>query len=730
MKSADKKIRNRLKSIWNWFGPNDFVRVIFVAVLAMLLGVIGLCSIVLMLQDDLPDLEKLTSYKPRLTTHILDRNGVLIKELYAQRRLMIPLDSIPQHAVDALLTTEDSRFYDHWGIDVIRIFGAALVDIATFSVQQGASTITQQLARDLFLHKERTFTRKFQEALVAVQIERNYSKREILEMYLTQIYFGHGAYGIQAASQKYFQKSAKDLSIAQSALLAALPKAPEFYTPFRRPQKALERRNLVLRLMYNRDLISEEQFVTAIRDTLFINRGSIDKPLGIAPYFTEQIRQQMHDEGQLHGFDYLTDGVTVHTTLDATLQEFAEAAVDSHIHPFQSAYRMRFINSNREEVTVALYDSTGLNSEGKSVIPLDSLYSDSMRIDSLFPARSVVQIAVVAIDPDNGDILAMIGGRDFVHSKFNRAVQAIRQPGSVFKPVAYTTAIDNGYSPTFELYNQDVVLTMADGTRWVPHNYGYSHGGLTTLREALRRSLNLIAARLVQEVVPPRMVVKYARQLGFSTHIAAVDAVALGASGVYPIEATSAFAVFAAGGIYSTPRYWRSIEDRFGNEIAENPVRQRVALSAETAYIMTDMLSTVINRGTGGSARWKYQFYKTAAGKTGTTNDFTDAWFIGFTPELVCGVWVGLDDPAEQLGRGQSGGIAALPVWARFMKMAYDSTGLEDVEFKIPPGIAQATICADTKLLPTRYCPKRLDEVFRREMVPKETCTKHRGKGN
>ncbi len=695
-----------------------------------MIGLAGLSSIVLMLEDDLPDLEKLTGYKPRLTTRILDRNGVLLKELYAQRRLMIPLDSIPQHTIDALLTTEDSRFYNHWGIDVIRIFGAALVDIATFSVKQGASTITQQLARDLFLHKERTFTRKFQEALVAVQIERNYSKREILEMYLTQIYFGHGAYGIQAASQKYFQKSAKDLSLAQSALLAALPKAPEYYTPFRRPQKALERRNLVLRLMFNRELISEDQFVSAIRDTLFVNRGSIHKPLGIAPYFTEQIRQQMHEEGQRLGFDYLTDGVTVHTTLDSTLQTFAEASIDTHIHPFQSAYRKRFISDNHEEVTLALYDSTALDDEFKSVISLDSLYGDSLKIDSLFPKRAIVQVALIALDPDNGDILAMIGGRDFVKYKFNRAVQAIRQPGSVFKPVAYTTAIDNGYSPTFELYNQDVVLTMHDGTRWVPHNYGYSHGGLTTLREALRRSLNLIAARLVQEVVPPRMVVKYARLLGFSTYIAAVDAVALGASGVYPIEATSAFSVFSAGGIYSTPRYWLSIEDRFSNTIAENPVRQRVALSAETAYIMTDMLSTVINRGTGGSARWKYQFYKNAAGKTGTTNDYTDAWFIGFTPELVCGVWVGLDNPAEQLGRGQSGGVAALPVWARFMKMVYDSTALEDVEFKVPPGIAKATICADTKLLPTRYCPKKLDEVFRREMVPKQTCTKHKGIGN
>ncbi len=715
----------RIKLIWRRFGTNDFTRAIWLGTSLFVLGCVGLYLIWALLQSHLPDLEKLQNYKPRLTTRILDRNGELLKELYAQRRLMIPLDSIPQHTIDALLTTEDSRFFDHWGIDIVRIFGAALHDIITLSKRQGASTITQQLARDLFLYKERTFTRKISEMLVAIEIERNYSKLEILEMYLTQIYFGHGAYGIQAACQKYFQKSAADITLAESALLAALPKSPEYYTPFRNPKEALQRRNLVLNLMYNKGLITEEELVFALTDELNVNKGSIYRPLGTAPYFTEDIRQQMHKEGQVVGFDYLTDGITVRTTLDANIQRFAEAAVDSHIHSFQSAYRWRFVNDNHEEIAVALYDSSALDFDGKSIISLDSLLTDSLKIDSLFPNRAVVQLALIAMDPQTGDILAMIGGRDFTEYKFNRAVQAIRQPGSVFKPVAYTAAIDNGYSPSFELYNQDVVLTMGDGTRWVPHNYDNSHGGLTTLREALRRSLNLVAARLVQEVVPPRMVRKYARLLGYTTRIAAVDAIALGSSGVIPIEATSAFGVYAGGGIYSKPRYWLSIEDRFGATLKTNPINQRVALSAETAYIMTDMLSTVMNRGTGGSVRWKYQFYKTAAGKTGTTNDFTDAWFIGFTPKLVCGVWVGLDNPAEQLGRGQSGGVAALPIWARFMKMTYDSLGWEDTEFEVPQGIASATICSQTKQIATRYCPNREDEIFRRDMVPKQTCPKH-----
>jgi penicillin-binding protein 1A len=479
--------------------------------------------------------------------------------------------------------------------------------------------------------------------------------------------------------------------------------------------------------MLAQEQITRQEYRNALESPIeLIPRDSSLYNYGIAPYFTEMIRQELSVEGTLLGFDYLEDGLQIHTTLDARMQEFAERAVKDHFTPFQSAYRHRFIARSMKEIALALYDSTVIDEDGEVLIPLDTLMLDSLRIDSMYSRRSIVQIAMVVLDPHNGDILAMIGGRDFAKSKFNRAVQAIRQPGSIFKPFTYVTAIDNGYPTTFELLNQDVVIINDDGTRWVPQNYDHSHGGLTTLREALRRSLNLIAVRLVQEVVPSKLVRRYAQQMGISTRIAAVDAIALGASGVYPIEMTAAFSAFGNGGILCTPRGLLSVEDRFGDEISSYPAKRKVALSQETAYIMTDMLSTVINRGTGGSSRWKWHFYKTAAGKTGTTNDYTDAWFVGFTPNLACGVWVGLDDPSESLGRGQSGATAALPIWANFMKMAYDSLDIEDMDFEIPSGIVELTVCGITKEIATPYCPTKLEEVFRKDAQPQGMCPQHK----
>jgi len=713
--------------IWRSLAPNNFVRMIWVGIAsgAIVLGSVGL--ILRSLSSDLPSLDQLKDYEPHLTTRILDRNGELLTELYTQRRLAKPLDRVPQHTIDAIIATEDRRFYDHWGVDIVRVIRAALIDITTFSVRQGASTITQQLARDLHLHKRQTVIRKIREILTAIQIERNYSKREILEMYLTQIYFGHGAYGIGSAAQKYFGKSAEELSLVESALLAALPKAPARYSPRFHPERALKRRNLVLRGMLSQEFISRTEYLSAIKTPLeVIPRQDKKHDYGIAPYFSEMIRQILSEEGHRLGFDYLEDGLTVHTSLDAQMQFLAETAVENHIQPFQSVYRARFVRRSIDEIALALHDSSALDENGKAIVAFDSIMADSALIDSLFPKQAIVQVALVALDPQTGDILSLIGGRDFNLSKFNRAVQAIRQPGSVFKPFAYIAAIDNGYPPTYELLNQDVVLVNDDGTRWVPQNYDLSHGGLTTLREALRLSLNLISVRLVQEIVPPKMVRRYARQMGITTPIAAVDAIALGASGVYPIEATAAFAALAAGGIHSRSRGLVSIEDRFNDYIAQYPVKRQLALSSETAYIITDMLAAVINRGTGGSARWKYKFYKTAAGKTGTTNDFTDAWFIGFTPKLVCGVWVGLDDPAESLGRGQSGAVAALPIWANFMKSVYDSLAWEDTPFEMPPGVVRLTICDKTKKIATPYCPVKVEEVFREDAQPLKTCHKHR----
>ncbi len=716
--------------IWRLLGGNDFVRMIYAGLIIAFIVSSAVGYTIWTLSQDLPDLDQLKDYEPRLTTRIHDRNGELLTELFTQKRLITPLNRVPQHTLDALLATEDRRFFDHWGVDMIRVIGATVINISTLSIREGASTITQQLARDLYLHKRRTFTRKIREILTALQIERNYSKQEILEMYLTQIYFGHGAYGIGSAADLYFNKKPEELDIEESALLAALPKAPGRYSPYFHPERARWRRNIVLRGMLSQGFITAEEFNAAREKPLQLaERNSQTYNYGDAPYFTEMIRQELSSEGKRYGFDYLEDGLIVQTTLDKRIQDFAETAIDSFMTEFQSEYRKRFIEREKDRITLALYDSSAFNKQGKSKIPLDTLIADSVKIDSLFPAKSIAQVALIALDPLSGDILAMIGGRDFNKSKFNRATQAVRQPGSIFKPFAYIAAIDNGYPPTFELLNQDVVIINPDGSRWVPQNYDLSHGGPTTLREALRMSLNLVSVRLVQDVVPPSLVKKYARQLGISTPIAAVDAIVLGASGVYPIEITSAFAALGNGGILCNPRGMTEIKDRFGETIAEYSVAKRVALSGATAYIITDMLKTVINRGTGGSARWKYKFYQNAAGKTGTTNDYTDAWFIGFTPKIACGVWVGLDDPSQSLGPGQSGSRAALPIWATFMKSVYDSLEWEDESFEIPSGVVWREICDDTKDLATPYCPTKVKEIFREDAQPMQKCKKHRKLG-
>ncbi|MBM3329027.1 MAG: PBP1A family penicillin-binding protein [Calditrichaeota bacterium] len=706
-------------NIWRRLGRDDFTRTVVAGGMALALFIILIGLTLFLLSSDLPGIDELRSYEPHLATRLLDRNGEVLTELFAQRRIATPLDQVPHHLINAILAIEDTRFHSHWGVDVARVFKAALIDIMSLSLKQGASTITQQLARDVYLHKRRTFGRKIKETMTAIQIERAYSKREILEMYLTQIYFGHGAYGIAAASERYFGKAPVDLTLSEAALLTGLPKAPGLYSPIVKPEASLRRRNLVLRRMHDVGFIGDEEYRSAVAETLKIEPHEGSSEIGVAPYFTEVVRQRLSQEGETYGFDYLADGLTVRTTLDAHMQRIAEQAVVEHLGPFQSDYRYRFFQRHREVIARRLY--------GASDVPWSRVRADSLRVDSAFAAKAVVQVALIALDPATGDILALVGGRDFRESKFNRAVQAVRQPGSVFKPFAFTAVIDNGYSPAFELLNQDVVVTQVDGSRWTPQNYDGSRGGLTTLREALRRSLNLVTVRLTQEVVPPQMVADYARQMGITTRIDPVDAVGLGASGVIPLEITAAFAVFASGGVHQRPRMMVSLEDRFGETLANYPIVPRVALSAETAYIMSDLLRDALNRGTGASARWLYHFTADAAGKTGTTNDFTDAWFVGFTPHLVCGVWVGLDDPAESLGPGQSGAAAALPIWARFLKMAYDSLEIPDAPFPVPAGVIRVRICQDTRSVATPWCPAAYEEIFRTDARPTETCQRHKG---
>lgn len=694
------------------------------------LGLVGLVLLVLfgmglgvylrVLYKQLPSLEQLEHYNPRLTTTLLSADGKVIKELYTQRRLYVPLEQIPDDMIQALLVTEDRDFYRHWGINLWRIFRAAVYDVLHVSFRQGASTLTQQLARNLFLSPEKTVDRKLKETLTALQIERTYSKPEILEMYLTQHNFGHGAYGVEAAAELYFNKSASELTLEECALLAAQLKAPSHYSPFKHPEAALGRRNLILKFMRQSGYLSKERYTAAVNTPVNIVPRSDLGNLGTAPYFTESVRQQLEQLGDSLGFDYYKDGLTVYTTLDSRLQACAETTVKAQLDTLQKVFTKRFLRSIAPDLIRAKYPKI-------TYAEYKDLMADKVRMDTLFAAQALVQVAFVALDPSTGAILALIGGRDFNESKFNRAVQAIRQPGSTFKPFAYTAAVDNGYPPTYRLLNQDVVVNLPNGQRWAPENYDHSRGGLTTLREGLQRSLNLIAVRLVQEVVRPTDVVRYAHQMGISTKLDAVDAIALGACSVIPIEMTAAFGSFANHGVLCQPFGIQRIVKGEGDVLFEQIPQRKVALSEQTAYIMTDMLRSVVDHGTGAATRSVYGFYRPAAGKTGTTNDFTDAWFIGFTPQLVAGVWIGLDDPAVSLGEGMSGAHAALPIWANFMRMAYDSLGWEEADFTMPDGVVRMDICADSFLKAGPYCPTVIKEVYRVDDAPMDMCNIHTG---
>jgi len=660
---------------------------------------VGLCLIFIILiiylyilSRDLPSLTQLEHYDPELATKIYSQDGVIIKELFTKKRILIPLDQIPEYMVQAVLATEDHKFYKHWGINVKRFMYVMFINLAHMKYQQGASTITQQLARQLYLDLEKKISRKIKEWITAIQIERTYTKYEILEMYLNQMNFGHGNYGVQAASLEFFGKDAKDMTLEECALLAGLLQRPTSYYPYRYPDRAKQRRNLVLHNMLRRGFITEDQYQQAKNIPLNLIEHDPEKENGIAPYFSEYIRQELQQRYQM---DLYKGGYSVYTTLDTRVQAAAEKAVKTHLDMLQTKFNKRLISRNKARQYIDPQVLAGKSDQ--------ELKQNEQLLDSLLTESLPIQVALVALDPRNGYVLAMIGGRDFDKSKWNRVVQSKRQPGSTFKPIVYTAAIANGYSPCFELLNQPVVLYLPNGDRWAPHNYDYSQGGPTMLRDGLKRSLNLVTARLVQEVVPPKTVADYGHKLGLTTPIPPYDAIALGSADVILIEITSAFGVFAHQGLLAKPLYILKVVDKYGNILDTNKPEVKEVLRKESAYIMTDMLKSVVNNGTGVTARTVYHFFRPAGGKTGTTNDFTDAWFIGFTPQIVSGVWIGFDDPAITLGEGQAGAVAALPIWAPFMKTAHDTLQLPIVEFETPPGVVRMEICKETKKLPTEY---------------------------
>lgn len=649
-------------------------------------------------REDLPSLEQLHNIQPGLITRIYSADRQILQEYFNQRRIMVPFNRFPKHLVDALLTVEDRQFYYHWGVNLSAIARAAAVNIMTLSRSQGGSTLTQQLARNLFLTPEKTIARKIKEAMTAIEIEKNYSKDEILNMYLNQQYFGKGAYGIQAAAQTFFSKDISELTISESALLIGLLKAPNAYSPIDRPDRARGRRNVVLDAM-----VDYGKLPRGVADSLKALPLEIhppEPPIRPGAYFSETVRQYLvgkYGEGVLY-----SSGLTVETTLNYELQVEAERIIAEHLSRLQADME-RHHGLEDSNYTIEVTDTV----DGEIVINRE--YKE-------------LQCALVGIDNKTGGIIAMVGGKDFKESKFNRAVQAKRQPGSGFKPFTYTTAIDNGFKPTDIIIDAPIVVPIG-GEEWRPKNFDLTFRGPTTLRYGLSKSINLVTIKLLMDpTVTPQQVVFYAKRMGIKSELQAVPSLAIGTSEVTPLEMASAFTTFPNGGIWTEPYFVTRILDRYGNvlEEREKPYQEE-AISATTAYIMTSMLESVINSGTGYGARL-WGFNRPAGGKTGTSDLSTDNWFTGFTPQITATVWVGYDDKTQiGEGRGLTGAATALPIWTEFMKKAHFGLAVE--EFVQPAGIIEATVCLDSGLLARPDCPNKVTDLFTESTVPKDTCS-------
>jgi len=591
----------------------------------------------------------------------------VITSLYKENRIEVPIEQIPVITQKAFVAVEDARFYKHFGLDPVRILGAFWNNFRAGKIVQGGSTITQQTVKNLYLSREKTFGRKFAEAWLAIQLERKYSKKQILEMYLNQIYFGQGAYGIETAAQTYFNKPASALSLAESAMLAGLPKAPNTYSPFTSWEAAKKRQQTVLARMVETGLISQEEADAAARQKLILRSAGFAR--NKAAYFVNEVIKYVTEKYEDGAKMLLTEGLSVYTTLDPDMQAAAEESFKNGL-------------AGRD------------------------------------PA---LEGALVAIDPANGYIKAMVGGRDFSRSQFNRAVQAKRQPGSAFKPFLYTAAIDLGYTQGSTLTCEPAEFPQGGRSSYKPSDYGANpyHYRPFTLKEALAVSDNVVSVKLANEVGVHNMI-DYAHKMGIKSELRPYLSLALGTSEVTPLELAGAYGTLASMGVRTEPVMILKIVDRNGKVLEENkPVKER-AIPRITAYLVTDMLTAVLQPG-GTASSAAQNISRPAAGKTGTTQNYHDAWFVGYTPDLVAAIYIGYDSPNKSVGA--SGGKFAAPIWAKFMTQALKNK--PPAEFPVPQGIIKVRICADSGLLATPYSPNTLMASFLQGTEPQESCYVH-----
>ncbi|MDP6570074.1 MAG: PBP1A family penicillin-binding protein [Candidatus Marinimicrobia bacterium] len=698
----------------------------FLFLLACFIG--GIIYLII-LSRDLPSIAELQRFNPEQVSKILSADGKVIKELYIHKRDVVKISQIPRYLRHGLLAMEDRSFFEHSGISFQSLARAVVVNLMTLSRSQGASTITQQLARNMYntIGFQKTYTRKLKELITSIKIEQTYTKSEIMELYLNSVYFGHGTYGVQAASNHYFGKDISKLKLDECALLIGLLPAPARYSPISHPHRAVIRRNLVLRIMKEQGYIEEEEYKVFTSGELPVK--IIDRDGGLAPYFTEYIRRELEKIDEELDINLYKDGLIVHTTLDSRIQHALLTAFNKGIHRNQE-----ILNEELSQNPLKLEEALEYSNYETDSVKL--LLAENDTIPPALRNQLLVQGAGIVLDPASGHILGMIGGReeDIYRDHFNRATQAKRQPGSVFKPFIYLTALEEGHTTTTKLLNQPLVVFIDDTTQWNPQNHDGSTGLLTTIREGLRRSLNLISVRVVQELVEPKLIVKNAKDFGITTNIHAVDAIALGVSEVYPLEITAAYGTIANNGIYTKPIAITRIEDRHGRVIKNFVPHSREVQDESTIFILRDMMKSVVDGGTGGALRWKYKFYAPAAGKTGTTNSKADAWFVGFTPQLAIGIWIGMDDPAVSLGEKQFGSAAALPIFGRTIKGIYDIGEYQSrgetvllnnkADWSVPPGVVEMEICEESFEKATRFC-KTTKEIFLKENRPRRQCQIH-----
>lgn len=683
-----------------------------------LIGIFFLAAAVLFIQyvfSGLPSLEELENPKQQLASNVYSIDGELIGQFFKENRVEVSVDSIPSHVINALIATEDKKFYSHWGVDVQRFIKAMFKTIFLFK-REGASTITQQLAKNLYKLKSRnetsvgTVVRKIQEWITAIQIEKTYTKREILEMYFNISWFGHSAYGISMASRVYFDKDVKQLSVSDAGVLVALLKSAVIYDPFNKYDNALRRRNLVLFNMMEDGYISRDQYDRMKIEPIKLSYKKIQEGIKgtIAPHFLEYIRQQMEKLSDKYGFDLYQDGLNIYTTLDSRMQRIANQAAEVHLNEFQKQFDKSWNWNKYKGVLSDLIDRTIKNSSDyKSAISQDEkrevytrLKNDQRFIESIKKAGDKIEVGFVALDVKTGQIRAMVGGRDqkFLYG-LNHVTQIKRQPGSSFKPIVYSVALDNGLYPAYPIMNQPF-----DYNGWSPKNFDLKTGGFMTLRDGLAHSVNLVSARLIiEDYAPLWKIGRFAEKLGIKSKLELYPSIALGTSLVSPLEMTTAFATIANHGIYNEPISILKLEDKDGVLIDKFNNYTSEAIPEETAYIITDMMRSSIDYGSGVAARYRFNFQRPAAGKTGTTQDYADAWFLGFTPQIAAGVWVGFDDQRISFsGEYGQGARAALPIWAIFMHDVYEQLNFPVEDF-VPP--------ESGNVVPVKFCKESIYEL-------------------